>query len=74
MYEELYSQPIRGSQLCFSIHHDPGEVLPWSVQYANGGHYFQNAEDAVNYARKRKWITDFQAGKILERLSEDLTE
>ena len=74
MYEELCSQTVRGSQLHFSVHHDPGEVLPWTVQYAGGGHYFQTAEDAVNYARKRKWITAAQAGKILDRLAEDLKE
>ena len=74
MYEEMISQPVRGSRLHFSIHFDPGEVLPWTVQYAGGGHYFQSAEDAVNYVRKRKWITAAQAEKILERIIGDLNE
>ncbi len=74
MYKTVLLHPARRSQLSFSIQHDPGEVLPWTVQYAGSGHYFQSAEDAVNYVRKRKWITATQAEKILERIIGDLNE
>ena len=71
MYEELLKQRVRGSQIDFSIHHDPAQVMPWSVQYGGGGHYFLTAEEAVTYAQHRKWITANQAFSILEQLADD---
>lgn len=74
MYKTVLLHPARRSQLNFSIQHDPGEVLPWTVQYAGSGHYFLTAAEAVSYAQSRKWITAVQAEKILARFSEDLNE
>lgn len=68
MYRELFAHKAKGSQLSFSIQFDPSEVLPYTVQYGGGGHYFQTVTDAVNYTRQRKWITAAQAEKILREL------
>lgn len=73
MYEELLKQRARGSQVDFSIHYDPAQVMPWSVQYGGGGHYFLTAEEAVAYTQHRKWITALQAVRILEQLAGDHT-
>lgn len=68
MYTELFAQRVRGGQLSFSIQYDQNEAMPYTVQYAGCGHYFQSLTEAVNYARSRKWITPSQAEKIRREL------
>ena len=71
MYTTVFKQRARGSRIDFSIQYDPAEVMPWSMQYGGGGHYFKAAEEAVAYAQHRKWITANQAFSILEQLADD---
>lgn len=67
MYQEQFSQRVPGKGgLCFSIQHDPAEVLPWCVQFAGSGHYFDSFQQAVLYAASRKWITYTQASTMLD--------
>ena len=70
MYQEQFSQRVPGTGgLCFSIQHNPAEVLPWCVQFAGSGHYFNSMPETVEYIRSRKWITHAQAESIIETLS-----
>ena len=66
MYQEITKHKARGSQLFFSIQHDPAEAKTFSVQYAGNGHYFDSFQQAVLYAASRKWITYTQASTLLD--------
>lgn len=66
MYQEIAKHKARGSQLFFSVMHDPAEVKPYCIQYMGAGHYFDNFAACVMYAVGRKWITYAQASKMLD--------
>ena len=72
MYQTKFTQKVPGGGgLCFQIQYDPAEVMPWCCQYGGGGHYYQSGAEAVEYARRRKWITRAQAESIIRQLDEE---
>ena len=57
MYEMVYQRRLPQNGLVAKIEYDPAEAMPWRCGYAGSGHYFQTGEEAVEYARSRRFCT-----------------
>lgn len=72
MYNEIYRQKARRSQLFFSVQRDPNEVKPFCVQFGGGGHYFDDSISAVRYCAERRWIKADEIVDVFHAINERL--